>query len=377
MVKAILSSYCHTSNLDSVASQFQQELHDKPTLVLFFASTTYDFASLSHLLHEMFPQSEVIGVTTVGEISATGFQSNGVVAMSFNQQFQAKAVLVDDIERFPIYSRKHLIEAANSLNISLHSPHPEKEGLGLIFPNGLVAGEEKMLSIVNSLFEHEGFPIFGGTAGDDAKFTETFVSVNGVVSSKGGAFVFIKTSLDFMIQKENIFRPTGKVMEMTRVNTEERIVYEMNNKRAASEYARLLGISEQQLPSYFMKNPLGRTVNGQVYIASPFQVLKDGSIQFYCQIFQHQKVAMLEPKDPVSTLQESIAQLTASFHTIEGVLAINCILRKLQFEQEKLIPALNQQLAALPSLAGFSSYGEQLNKTQLNQTLVMLSFGKK
>ncbi|OZI10906.1 hypothetical protein CEW92_14420 [Bacillaceae bacterium SAS-127] len=166
-------------------------------------------------------------------------------------------------------------------------------------------------------------------------------------------------------------------MEMTRVNTEERIVYEINNKRAASEYARLLGISEQQLSSYFMKNPLGRTVNGQVYIASPFQVLKDGSIQFYCQIFQHQKVEILEPKDPISTLQESIAQLTSSFHTIEGVLAINCILRKLQFEQEQLTPALNQQLATLPSLAGFSSYGEQLNKTQLNQTLVMLSFGKK
>ncbi|PAQ13463.1 hypothetical protein CD798_15350 [Bacillaceae bacterium SAOS 7] len=189
MVKAILSSYCHTSNLDSVASQFKNELHDQPTLVLFFASTAYDFASLSHQLHEMFPKSEVIGVTTVGEISSTGFQSNGVVAMSFNQQFQAKGVLVEDIERFPIYSRKHLIEAAKNIGISLHSAHPEKEGLGLMFPNGLVAGEEKMLSIVNSLFEHEGFPIFGGTAGDDAKFTETFVSVNGIVSSKGGAFV--------------------------------------------------------------------------------------------------------------------------------------------------------------------------------------------
>lgn len=27
-----------------------------------------------------------------------------------------------------------------------------------------------MLSIVNSIFHHDGFPIFGGTAGDDEKF---------------------------------------------------------------------------------------------------------------------------------------------------------------------------------------------------------------
>lgn len=377
VLKSILSVFSHADNIETVVSTFRRELHDQPSLVFFFSSTKYDFLELSKQMTLAFQGSEVIGVTTVGEIGPKGFESTGVSAMSFDQQFKVAAVLMDDIEKFPIFSRKKLITAAKNIGISLSSKNMEREGIALIFPNGLVAGEEKMLSIVNSIFEHDGFPIFGGTAGDDAKFKETSISVNGKVSSKGGAVALMKTNIDIHIHKENIFQTTGRVMEITKVNTEERIVYEMNGKRAASEYARLLGVSESQLPNYFMKSPLGRKVNEDIYIASPFQVLKDGSIQFYCQIFQHQKVDILEPIDPITTLNKSVLALKNEFRQLDGVLAINCILRKLQFEQEHLISALNKEFETLPSLAGFCSYGEQINNTQLNQTLVLLGFGNK
>lgn len=336
----------------------------------------YDFEQLSLAMNEAYPQAEVVGLTTSGEIAPSGLINNSFSAMAF-EQTMTKAVLMKDIERYPIFYRKELQEALSQVKINSKAYDLTKEGLGLVFPNGLISAEEKMLSVVNSVFEHDGFPLFGGTAGDDIKFQATYVSYNGEVTSKGGVVIFMNPDLDFVIQKENIFVPTGKKMKVTKVDIETRTVLELNGKKATTEYARLLGVSESQLSNHFMTNPIGRTTGEEVFIASPFQVLPNGGIQFYCQVHLGSVVDLLEPKDPVETLKESLHRFESKFQRIEGVLAINCILRKLQFENQRLIPTLNQQFKNLPSLCGFSSYGEQLDKMQLNQTLVLLGFGQK
>ena len=166
-------------------------------------------------------------------------------------------------------------------------------------------------------------------------------------------------------------------MKITKVDTESRIVYEMDGQRAATVYAKKLGVSEADLPNYFMTNPIGRRFNDEIFIASPFQILSDGAIQFYCQVFLDSIVEILEPMDPVETLEHTLQQFTSQFSEIEGVLACNCILRKLQFQNQQLFPELNRQLSQLPNLVGFCSYGEQLNKSLINQTLVLLGFGEK
>lgn len=87
-------------------------------------------------------------------------------------------------------------------------------------------------------------------------------------------------------------------------------------------------------------------------------------------------VEILEPKNPVHEMQKTLDDFTQAFSELYGVLSCNCILRKLQFQQERVEEALNDELKNLPNLCGFSSYGEQLNKSQLNQTMLLLGFGK-
>lgn len=380
-MKLLLHIQSALSKLRDTSQAFQEvsvQLHTDPALILFFTSTVHSFEQLTVLFQDKFPNCEVVGVTTTGEIGPQGFSDQSLSAQSFSQEFgQIEALLIDNIEKYPIFDRNKLIHSAKKLGIHVESERIDEEGLALIFPTGLVAGEEKMLSIVNSIFRYDGFPIFGGTAGDDAQFVQTVVSLNCRQSFKGGVVVFIKPNLDFYIQKENIFTSTGVSMKITKADAEKRIVYEMNHEPATKAYARALGISEQQLPQYFMTNPLGRRFNEELFIASPFQVEANGALAFYCQVFQDAVVELLEPKDPVQTLQNTLAQFTSQFNKLEGVLACNCILRKLQFQEQGLFPALNSQLSQLPNLAGFCSYGEQLNKSLINQTLVLIGFGKR
>ncbi|OWR29808.1 hypothetical protein CDO73_11995 [Saccharibacillus sp. O23] len=366
-----------TTNTDTTQAfqEIRAKLSPQAKAVIFFASTVYDFQALSTLFRDAFPNAEVLGLTTVGELGPNGFSEKSLSAMSFAGALKAKGVLIEDIVKYPMFYRDRLVDASRQVGIDGGSAAPEREGLGLVFPNGLVGAEEKMLSVVNSVFVREGFPLFGGTAGDDAKFERTQVSYQGQVSHTGGLVLFVKPDTAFHIAKENIFAPTGKTMKITKADPGARIVHEFNGRPAAAEYARLLGASAGELSRYFMTNPLGRVVNEEVYIASPFDVLPDGSVKFYCQLFEGMTVDVLSPKDPVTTIRQTLDTFRGRFARLDGVLAINCILRKFQFHNEKLFPALNGHLEKLPNLGGFCSYGEQLNRTQLNQTLVLLGFG--
>lgn len=371
------SALTTSKQTEAAVREIASQLHRDPALVLFFASTAYDFEQLTAAFHTQYPNAQVVGVTTTGEIGPQGFSEHSLSAQSYGTSFgKVRAFLMKDIEKYPIFDRPQLIEAVTSIGIQVAARDIEKQGLAYVFPVGLKSGEEKMLSVINSIFTYDGFPIFGGTAGDDAKFEVTKVSVNGVISSTGGATVFMKPNVDFYIYKENIFESTGHHVKITKADAEKRIVYEMNHRPAAQVYAELIGTTVSNLSSELPFHPLGRKFNDDFLIASPFEALKDGSVSFYCQVYEGATVEILQPKNAVTEMKRTLAHMSEVFIQLEGVLACNCILRKLQFENERIFPALNEELKKLPNICGFSSYGEQLNKSQLNQTLLMIGFGK-
>lgn len=357
--------------------EINQKIHNKPDLILFFASTNFSFEDLTKGFKENYPEAQIVGVTTTGEIGPEGYSESTLTVQSYANNFgKVQAVLMNDIVKYPIFDRQKLMKAAKQVGIQLNSKRITKEGFAYVFPVGLKAGEEKMLSVVHSIFDQDGFSIFGGTAGDDAKFVTTKISVNGEITETGGATVFVKPNMDFYIMKENIFKGSGKKVKITKANAEKRMVYEMDHRPAAEVYAKQIGVPTSELSKYFAAHPLGRKFNHDHLIASPFQVHNRGEIEFYCQVYEGAVVEILEPKNAVEEMEQTIGQFKEKFHELHGVLGCNCILRKLQFKNERLTDSLNKQLRTLPNLCGFSSYGEQLNKSQLNQTLLLIGFGK-
>jgi hypothetical protein len=374
----LLSYSSSNLDVDRAIQEIAVHIHQKPQLIIYFASTVYSFRQLDQAFQKRYPTSQIVGVTTTGEIGTKGFNTKSLSVQSYAMQFgKIEAVLMNDIEKYPIFERTKLTNAAKKVGIHVTSKQIEKEGLAYIFPVGLKAGEENMLSVVNSIFEHDGFSIFGGTAGDDAKFQETFVSVNGEISSTGGAVIFMKPTADFYIYKENIFKSTNKQLKITKSSPEKRIVYEINGKKAANAYAEALNVPVSKLTDHWFLHPLGRKFNEDFYNASPFTVHPDGSVEFYAQVYEGAVLEVLEPLPAVEQLTHTIEHFRNEFATLDGVLGINCILRKIQFEKQNIYKPLNEQLAKLPNLCGFSSYGEQVNKSQLNQTLILIGFGKR
>ena len=150
----IRSAISTATNSETAVKEVSQLLHKEPTLVLFFSSTIHDFAKLSTRFHQQFPNSDVVGVTTSGEIGPMGFSENSLVAQSYAKTFgKIKPYLMNDIIKYPIFDRQNLIQAAQQATINLTTSHIANEGLASL-PNRFM-GEEKMFHS-EPIFQYEG-----------------------------------------------------------------------------------------------------------------------------------------------------------------------------------------------------------------------------
>lgn len=374
----VLTGY--SSNQDSVkaADEIVSKIRqDDIALVIFFASPQYDFSLLSKRIKSGFMKSEVIGCTTAGEICGNFLLDNSVVAVSISSKNIITATtVIKNISRIPIMHRAELINTFNQAGLRLDDPDLDNKGFVITLIDGLRSAEEKTLAVINSIFKNKRLPLIGGSAGDGLSFKETLVSFDGEVYSDAAVVTFINTRHKFYLYKENIFQPSGKQMYVTRADYRNRLIYELDNQPAAVVYADKLGVNKKDLPQYFTYHPLGRKIGDKIWIASAFSVNQDDSIQFYCQVITNSILEILEPVDPIQMAHKSVQDISSHMSSIKLLLAINCILRRLQFEQQNISKEVFGQFASLAPVAGFSSYGEQLNNTHLNQTLLVLALGE-
>lgn len=359
---------------DEVIKQISQSA---AKYVVFFAGNNYDFELLSLKMKEAFPEAEVVGCTTAGEISKKCLTKNSLVAMSIeSSDFITATTVIKDISTTPILSRDEVIRTFERTGANLENALNVKNMFCFTLMDGLSSGEEKVLSVINSIFKDVDFPLLGGSAGDGLDFKVTKVSYNGNVYTNAAIVTFIKTSHKFFIYKENIFKPLGKQMVVTKADIGKRVVYEFDNKPAAKYYAEQVGVPVGDLDKYFMTNPLGRKIGDKIWIASPFKINSDHSMQFYCRVLTNSVLEVLEPQDPIQVMKETIDKIKENIPDVKGIISVNCILRSLQFEQENIGQKMISPLSELGPLVGFSSYGEQLNNNHLNQTLVLLALGE-
>lgn len=108
-----------------------------------------------------------------------------------------------------------------------------------------------------------------------------------------------------------------------------------------------------------MAHPLG-FVGKQLSVGSPMCVNVDQSISFYCQVFNNAEMRILKPLDVLSTMDATVERIHDDFKYVEATFAVNCILRKMQFQQTNLIPDVNKRFTKMGNTFGFCSYGEQL-----------------
>lgn len=98
--------------VDEICSKLP--LADSYIAIIFFASVNYDFQELSSRLKERYPDSEVIGCSTSGEIiNGDGFVQHTIVVTALScSRTWVSGVLINNVEKFNIFGVKTVEDAA-------------------------------------------------------------------------------------------------------------------------------------------------------------------------------------------------------------------------------------------------------------------------
>lgn len=355
----------------AVAEFYEQVVQPEMALVLFFCSTAYDLERLTAELNRRFAGTRVVGCTTAGEVGPGGYVDGSLCGASFSAAaFVAEAGRLDHLQSFEMPAGRAFAE---KLLGQLEVGERLGNAFGLLLVDGLSRREEPLTHVLQDVLG--GIPMFGGSAGDDLKFRQTWVFHEGRFHSDSAVLLLLSTTLPFRLLRTQHFVADGERLVVTEVDAPQRVVHEINGLPAVEEYARLVGVAPEQLtPDHFASWPVVVMIDGTDYVRSIQHANPDGSLTFYCAIDEGIVLRVAHGVDLLTKTEAAFAEVEKELGGIEGMLVCDCILRNLEIGRTGQKEAAGELFRRFKAV-GFSTYGEQLGGVHINQTLTGIAIG--
>jgi hypothetical protein len=220
----------------------------KPTLALVFISVKQDIPSIVSLLNEK--NIQIFGVTSSGEIGDSDISHEAISILLMDMAPANFRILLDD------YSGRDAVEVAKNMTghaLTIFSNPAFLLSNSIEKPQDVAIGEK----IVQALCHVAGddVTIWGGGAGDDFMFKETFVFNNHIITNKG---------ILMLVLDEDKVKVKGKAVSgMKPIGTEKVItksegnwILEIDNQPAADLVMKYMGekLSEEDFRDFNLKN---------------------------------------------------------------------------------------------------------------------------
>lgn len=333
--------------------------------VFLFISPVADLAALARDLPGAFGDAPVTGCTTAGEISAGGYVEGQIVAVALpSARFLAQTLLIPDLGHI---AGQDIVGALIRKRATLARARPGWDHeFAFLLVDGLSVREDELAAAVAAGLGP--VPLFGGSAGDGARFGRTFVLHEGRFLGNAAVVTLLRTSCRVRVFNLDHLVPTERRMVVTGADPKRRVVHHINAEPAAQEYARILGKDPGQLtPFTFAAHPVVVRIGGRHHVRAIQRVDSNGDLIFYSAIDEGLVLTLAEPQDMVAHLDRALAGLAAG-GAPEAIIACDCILRRLEAQEKQLTGAVSRLLRA-HRVTGFATYGEQVNAMHVNQTM--------
>lgn len=335
--------------------------------MVFFCSTNYDLFAMARAIKRRF-KCPTIGCTTAGEILAPeGYLQHSLVGVGF---------ATPEISLAPNFIPS-LTDFVNAPDLSLQFPPATQNNMksfGLLLIDGLSMLEERTVARIHQLLNRE-VPIIGGSAGDGLNFKQTAIYNDGEFHRNAATLAMFSTSLPFKAFQFQHFTPTETKLVITEADVATRSVSEINGLPAAAEYARIVGVSSDELcPPIFAAHQVMLKIGDEYYVRAIQKANVDGSLTFYCAIDIGLVLTMGTSEHLPRQLNRQLTDLVQDMPDVQLILGCDCILRRLELERHKDLVEVSDILSPYPFI-GFSTYGEQFGCIHMNQTLTGLAIG--
>jgi hypothetical protein len=220
----------------------------KPSLALVFISVKQDIPSLVRLLSEK--NIQIFGATSSGEISDSDISHEGISILLMDMDPANFRILYDD------YSGGDIVEVAKAMTVQALTIFSRPAFIlinSVEKPQDIGLGEK----ILNSITHVAGndVTIWGGGAGDDLMFKETFVFNNTNMSNQG--ILMLVLNEDKIVVKGQAasgMKPMGTERVITK--SEGSWILEIDNQPAADLVMKYMGenLSPEDFKDFNIKN---------------------------------------------------------------------------------------------------------------------------
>ena len=211
-----------------ILEQCEAQLQGKaPKAGLLFAAIDFEHQVLLDRIMERYPELELIGGTTDGELSSVeGFQQDSVTLTLF---------AADDVQISAGVGRQTSQDVATAVNNAVSQARQsltEPLKLAITIPEGLKVNSSTVLEQLNQHLEP--VPLLGGVAAEQPKAEQTFQFYKNEVLSDAVPLLLFAGNLLLAHGFSSGWQPMGKAGEVTRV--EGNVVYEIDHKPALAFY---------------------------------------------------------------------------------------------------------------------------------------------
>ncbi|MBI1976511.1 MAG: FIST C-terminal domain-containing protein [Candidatus Omnitrophica bacterium] len=361
-------------------------------LVLAFSSVKYNQEQVVKGIRSVTGKATLLGCSDAGNITTEGPERKTVAVMAVKS----------DALRWSIGLGKGIAndarEAGREVAREVLKAHQERwHSRGKVlatFPDGLAGNGADIVRGVQEVIG-EGFPIVGGSAGDDFLFQKTFQYYDDQVLSGVVPGILFDGDIRFGIGVRHGWMPIGEAHQATR--SQGNLLQEIDGKPAVSIYEEYFGKKAEELRAEPLARmaivyPLGITLPGaaEYLIRDPITVKEDGSLVCAAEVPQGSQVTLM-----IGGKEQAIqAAKVAAQQALEGcpkprfALIFNCIARNKVLGEHvgEEIDAIRSTLGTQADLLGFYTYGEQAPLTGFigkncqsqfcNETMVILAIGE-
>lgn len=325
-----------------------------PQAGILYAAIDFDRDPILKKIYQHFPQLELIGSTTDGEISSKlGFQEDSLTLILFcTDEIEIRAGVGQNVSSNPVAAVESAITSASSKS-------DREISLCITLVDGL---SNCGVTVVEALKQQLGnnVPLFGGMSADRLQFQKTYQFCQQRVYTDAIAVLLFSGKLLHSYGVANGWLPLGTRHQVTKV--EKNIVYELDNRKALDFYQYYLNDS---FPS--LEYPLavfdGDSDNFYMRVPNQYDT-ETGSISFFAEIPLGATVQIVETNGE-RIIESSEASMRQAMEKYPGTtptvaLLFSCATRRniLGTKAEREYQVINSCLSQKLSSIGFYTYGE-------------------
>nr|WP_275848285.1 FIST N-terminal domain-containing protein [Sulfurimonas sp. SAG-AH-194-I05] len=304
------------------------------------------------------PDAQIIGATTDGEI-VNGAIVEGTITISFfvfKKSF-AKSFYYENNDLEMLNTCEIIVDAPSScIAANIKKNLPDETKVIILLSDGLKTNAESLIDKIHKMID---IPVIGGTAGDNERFSKTFViEGNSSVFCESGVVGFYLYGADLRTHCYYNDGWMGIGREFTITKSNKNVVQEINGMNALDFFKYYLSVdSTSIIKEMIVRFPLMVIRNGLEVYRAILGIDSNGYCIFASNIIEGEKF-----KISVGISNDLIENSRVNANTLinfdpESVFTYSCMARKKMLLSESVLE-IDMLKTIKSTVVGFFTYGE-------------------